>query len=114
MGTEAPRRLTKAQAIAIRRAELGKCKAMLADKKEPRQCTNWAVDEKGYCGQHYAIEIEKTLKTTREAARKAEMIEKIDAYLARTGQKPHSCEESRCYWAEHRRRIPDGVLARSS
>ena len=90
----AEKKPTKAQLLAIHRAKVGKCIAMLAGKV-PRQCTNWALDEKGYCGQHYASEIERVTRAAREAARKAEMIAGIDAYLEAHGQAPHECGE-RC------------------
>lgn len=86
MGREAkPPRVTKAQLLAELHARLGQCRAMIPGKTkqaEPRPCTNWAINERGYCGQHYASEVEKQLQSERAAVRKAELLAQIDAYIA--------------------------------
>jgi hypothetical protein len=53
----------------------GQCRAMVDDKPEPHQCTRWAQDEEGWCGQHYASETQR-IKDAQKAALKAEEFER--------------------------------------
>lgn len=80
--TATERKPTKKQLLDELHLRLGKCRALIEDKKEPRPCTNWAINERGWCGQHYASAVERELREERKAAAKAELLARIDEYIA--------------------------------
>lgn len=61
----------------------GRCKAEVERKgaSEPGECTNWAIGEEGWCGQHYTSRREKELRAAREAERKLQLDAAIDAFI---------------------------------
>lgn len=66
----------------------GRCVA-LTEKED--ECPNWAVaefEERGYCGQHYASRVNAAMAATRAATRKAELDQRIEAYIAWTAEHP--------------------------
>lgn len=59
----------------------GRCTAMTEKETE---CSNWAIEEyegKGYCGQHYESAVNRALERERAARRRAELDERITAYM---------------------------------
>lgn len=51
-------------------------------RAEPYPCRNWAVNERGYCGVHYATEVERELKAERAASARELLLAGIDAWIA--------------------------------
>ena len=68
---------------------------MVGDK-EPEACSRWASDDSGWCSQHYTALMEKEKQKARDAERKLQLHERIVEYLAKQGQKPHTCEKGLC------------------
>lgn len=62
----------------------GRCVALVDAKAGPHTCTNWAVAEDGWCGQHYISLHEKQMRKAREAARQLQLAERIDAFLLKS------------------------------
>lgn len=79
----------------------GMCKALVQQKKnrDPEECSNWAVGEVGWCGQHYASKIEDEARIGREADRVLQLAAQMDAYFAATGGTPHTCDGIDCVYA---------------
>lgn len=74
------------RAVASR---FGACKAMVEPKgKEPRQCSNNALEEDGWCGVHFASEIERIRKAERAALVSADLNARIEAHIAMTAANP--------------------------
>lgn len=89
-GGEACPHLTKKACDQARKEALGKCVAMTGDR-EPEPCRNWAVDRydgRGFCGQHYASAVNRGIRAAREAAKRAELDARIDAFIAWTKDHP--------------------------
>lgn len=61
---------------------------MVDDKAEPRECSNWAVAEEGWCGQHYASKIEGERRAERIAIKRDAMNARADAYIEWTRDHP--------------------------
>lgn len=57
---------------------------MVEAKGEPRACTNWAVADDGWCGQHYISLHEKVRIKARDAERTLQLNARIDAFLEKT------------------------------
>jgi hypothetical protein len=66
----------------------GQCRAMVADKKGPHQCSRWAGGDEGLCGQHLVAEIEASIRSKHIAIAEAELSYRIDAYIAYTAEHP--------------------------
>lgn len=66
----------------------GQCRAMVDDKAAPHPCTRWAVSETGWCGQHYASEVERERREQRETKRRDELNARIDAHIAMAQENP--------------------------
>lgn len=80
---------TKAQLKRERQEALGKCRALIDKKGEPGECKNWATDENGYCGVHFASEMNRmTAEAVRLLARQ-DLEERIEKYIAWTEEHPH-------------------------
>ena len=62
----------------------GRCVALVEGKGEPHACTNWAVAEDGWCGQHFIALHEKTIRKAREAERQLQWRINADAFMAKT------------------------------
>lgn len=65
----------------------GKCKALVG-KHDPEQCSNWAVSEVGWCGQHYASAIESEAAAKRIAIERETINERIDSYIEWVAKHP--------------------------
>lgn len=65
----------------------GPCQAVVG-KHEPEPCSRWAADDKGYCGQHYVAKVEGERAAERIAIAKAEMDQRIDAYIEWSKEHP--------------------------
>lgn len=61
---------------------------------QPRPCTNNALDEAGWCGVHFASEMERQRKAERQAVITAELNERIEAYIAMSAADPW-------HWLKH-------------
>jgi hypothetical protein len=59
----------------------GQCTVMVGDR-EPEQCSRFAFDERGWCGQHYASSVERIKKAERIAIAKASLDQRINQYIA--------------------------------
>jgi hypothetical protein len=59
----------------------GRCTVMVDSKPEPHPCTNWAVAEDGWCGQHYISLHEKRKDAARKAESQLQLAHDIDAFL---------------------------------
>lgn len=66
----------------------GRCTALVDRKAGPGDCTNWAVAEDGYCGQHFIARYEKDRDAARKAARTLQLNASIDAFLSLTVGNP--------------------------
>lgn len=60
----------------------GRCKAMVEVKRneEPRECSNWAISEEGWCGQHYATEQEMAMARARKAEKQLQFEAAFQAF----------------------------------
>lgn len=75
----------KADCERAQRDARGRCKAMV---DEDKQCSRWAADSDGYCGQHFDSQFTKALKEAREAARRARIDASINEFMAWTAAHP--------------------------
>lgn len=57
-------------------------------KGEPRPCTNNAQDEAGWCGVHFASEVERQRRAEKQAVITAELNARIEAHIAMTEADP--------------------------
>jgi hypothetical protein len=90
---------SKAACEKARRTAIGQCVSMI---EETRQCPHWGVDQvegRAYCGQHLGSVFRAADEAKRTAATRAAMIERIDAFMVKTGQVPHVCGE-RCEFSK--------------
>lgn len=90
---------SKAACDKARRIAIGQCVAMI---DESRQCPHWGVDkveDRPYCGQHIGTVYRAADEAVRTAARRQAMNERIDAFMASSGQVPHVCGE-RCEYSQ--------------
>jgi len=82
---------TKKACDLARKVALGQCSEMIEAKGEPHPCPHWAIEkvaERGYCGQHVGSVIRAEDDRTRQAARRAEMDARIDAYIGWRAKHP--------------------------
>lgn len=89
----------------------GQCRAMVDGKPEPHQCSRWATDDSGWCGQHYASETEAIVKGERAAAARAELQLRISAYLQKVRDDPWFWVERLTPSVESTRGLPPWELA---
>jgi hypothetical protein len=61
---------------------------------EPRPCTNNAQEQNGWCGVHFASEIERIRRAEQQAVTTAKMNERIEAHIAMSAADPW-------FWLEH-------------
>lgn len=64
------------------RVAIGQCVSMIA---EDRQCGNWGIDkvnDRPYCGQHLNSVFLAADAARREAARKEDIDQRVDTYMA--------------------------------
>lgn len=63
----------------------GRCKAEVSRKgsSEPGECSNWAVSDDGWCGQHFNALAEKELERARRAERKLQWDKAADEFIAK-------------------------------
>jgi hypothetical protein len=79
---------TKKALLEAFRAEMGRCSEMI---EETRECPHWGIEkvnDRAYCGQHVRAVFLAADAARREAARRAEVDGRIDAYLAWTAVHP--------------------------
>jgi hypothetical protein len=80
------------------RIAIGQCVSMI---DEDRQCSNWGVDrvdDRAYCGQHLRAVFLAADTERRETARKADVMARIDAYMAWTAAHPSISEPMPIGW----------------
>lgn len=58
----------------------GPCRAVVG-KHEPEPCSRWAVDDKGWCGQHYTALVEGERQAARIAIERASLDARISEYM---------------------------------
>jgi hypothetical protein len=61
---------------------------------EPRPCTNNAQEQNGWCGLHFASEIERLRRAERQAVITNEMNQRIEAHIAMSATDPW-------WWLKH-------------
>lgn len=79
---------TKKAQLALFRAQMGLCSAMI---EEDKPCPHWGigrVNDRAYCGAHIRSVYLAEDRVRREIARKAEIDGRIDAYMAWTAEHP--------------------------
>ena len=82
---------SKAACDKARKIAIGQCSAML---DELRQCPHWGidrVDDRAYCGQHIGSVYRAADEARRMLARRRQLNDLIDGYLARHGLTAHAC-----------------------
>ena len=61
---------------------------MVDKKPEPEQCSRWAADDTGWCGQHYVSEYDRVRHEERAAREREELNARIDAHIAMVQENP--------------------------
>lgn len=72
---------------ALHEHRFGHCRASVG-KYEPTECSRWAFEQDGYCTQHYVARVEADKTAARAAIVKAEIDERITAYIAMSQKHP--------------------------
>lgn len=87
---------TKAACEDARKAVFGQCRALKENKREPEPCTNWALNQDGYCGVHLPLlarQLEGTFADRRIAEKKADLNRRIDTYIAQQPVRDQKVED---------------------